>query len=217
MLVEWAEKFREFLDMELQVPAGALSNQPWKTLIFPKYQGLIARPLDPLAPAAGLEPAVARWGVVPWFHKGPAKDWKASTNNARSEKLGERMWTDIAIGSPGHPPKRCIIPASSFVEYTGPKGSMTKHRITRADGSPLFLAGLWARHEWQDEVTESYTMVMQDSRPGDDMERFHNRQPVFLDADGARTWLDLEADYRPVLRSPPAGTLAFDPPEPVTA
>ena len=82
--------------------------------------------------------------------------------------------------------RRCIIPAISICEWTGPQGSKTKHMITRADGAPLFLAGLWASHTWEDERTESYTMVMQDTAPGDDMHIFHNRQPVVLDPKGRR-------------------------------
>ncbi len=49
------------------------------------------------------------------------------------------------------------------------------------------------------------------------MHVFHNRQPVVLDRAGAATWLDCAADYTPLLRGPPAGTLAAYPPEPVVA
>jgi putative SOS response-associated peptidase YedK len=219
-LIEWAEKFRTFLGLLLTMPAGAAegtSNLTYKSGMWPKYQGLFVRAADPLAPAAGLEPAVGRWGVVPWFHKGPAKAWQKSTNNARSENLDGGMWRDLATAKDGHPPKRCIIPATRFMEHTGPRGSMTKHKITRADGGPLFVAGLWGSHTWEGEVTESYTMVMQDVRPGDDMAPFHNRQPVFLGQETARIWLDPAGDYHQVLASPPAGTLAFDPPTPAAA
>jgi putative SOS response-associated peptidase YedK len=159
-----------------------------------------------------LEPAVGRWGVVPWMHKGPAKDWKAQTNNCRSEEMATK-----ASFRDAQKEKRCIIPASYFVEHTGPKGSMTKHKITRADGAPLFLAGLWSRHTWDGEMTESYTMLMQGVADDDDMRPFHDRQPVFLDRDSAGIWLDPALDYAPLLRSPSKGQLAFDPPEPALA
>ena len=29
----------------------------------------------------------ARWWLVPWFHKGKLKDWKATTFNARAETV----------------------------------------------------------------------------------------------------------------------------------
>jgi len=84
-------------------------------------------------------------------------------------------------------------------------------------GGPLFLAGLWASHSHEGERTESYTMVMQETAPGDDMHVFHNRQPVVLNREGAATWLDCRADYAPLLKGPPPGTLVADPPEPVAA
>ena len=146
---------------------------------------------------------------MPFYHKGPVKEFKAATNNARSETIATSGAFKFALKD-----RRCIIPATAICEWTGvtPK---TKHAITMANGSPLFLAGLWGSHDWQGERTESYTMVMQETQPGDDMHVFHNRQPVFLDRAGAATWLNLAADYSVLLQGPPPGTLVADPPEPV--
>ena len=211
-LADWAGLFESFMGAPLTLAAGpdTLANQPWASTVYPKYQGLFIRPVDARDPAAGYEPAVGRWGVVPFFHKGPAKAWKFPTNNARSEEMATKASFRDAVKS-----RRCLVPATAICEWTGPQGSKTKHAIARADGAPLFLAGLWASHAWDGETTESYTMVMMDTAPGDDLHRFHNRQPVVLDREGARTWLDLTADYRPVLHAPPPGTLIADPPEPV--
>jgi putative SOS response-associated peptidase YedK len=42
--------------------------------------------------------------------------------------------------------RRCILPASGFSEWTGPKGAKQPHLFTPADGSPLLaFAGLWDR------------------------------------------------------------------------
>ncbi|WP_276309985.1 SOS response-associated peptidase family protein [Phenylobacterium kunshanense] len=111
--------------------------------------------------------------------------------------------------------RRCLVPASAICEWTGPTGKKTRHTIARADGAPLFIAGLWADHAHEGEHTQSYTMVMIDTAPGDDLHPFHNRQPVILDRPAAHTWLDPRADYREVLKAPPAGTLVADPPEAV--
>jgi putative SOS response-associated peptidase YedK len=213
-LADIAAAFSGTLGRTLYLAAGpdTLANQPWRTSVWPKYQGLFVRAADPADPAGDLEPAVGRWGLVPAHHKGPARTWPRSTNNCRSET----MWTLPAFKD-SLAARRCIIPADNFVEHTGPKGSMTKHRISMADGSLLFLAGLWAGHAHEGEVTESYTMVMQDARPGDDMRPFHDRQPVFLNRESAAVWLDPRERYAPLLTSPPKGTLAFDPPEPVAA
>ena len=214
-LADWPRDFEKFLGLTLSLPAGAAegtSNLTWRSPMYPKYQGLFARPVDPADSEAGLEPVVGRWGVVPFFHKGPAKDWKFPTNNCRSEDMHAKSSFRDALKT-----RRCILPATGFCEYTGPKGSMMRHTITRGAGGPLFLAGLWASHDHEGERTESYTMVMQEAREGDDMHPFHNRQPVVLDRDSAPIWLDLKADYREVLTAPARGSLAFDPPEPVPA
>lgn len=213
-LIELAEAFQRFLGRTLTLSSGpdTLANQPWAKVVYPKYQGLFARPVDPADPKGDLEPVVGRWGVVPFFHKGPAKTWPAKlpTNNARSEDMASKPSFRDCVKS-----RRCIIPATAICEWSGPQGSKTKHFITAANGAPLFLAGLWATHSWEGEQTTSYTMVMQATTEGDDMHAFHNRQPVFLDRQTATTWLNCTADYAPLLRSPPAGTLLADPPSPV--
>jgi putative SOS response-associated peptidase YedK len=209
-LIEWAAEFEKLLGLTLAMPAGpdTLANQPWKTTMYPKYAGLFARPIDSKNPAQGLEPAVGRWGLVPFYHKGPVASFKLSTNNARSETMATSGTFKFAVRD-----RRCIIPTTAICEWTGttPK---TKHEISRVDGSPLFLAGLWGSHTWEGEITESYTMVMQETAPGDDMHPFHNRQPVLLDREGAAMWLDLGTDYSTVMRAPPPGTLVADPPAP---
>ncbi|WP_296596465.1 SOS response-associated peptidase [Phenylobacterium sp.] len=211
-LIDLVEEFQRFLGLHLATPAGELSNTPWAKTVYPGYQGMFARPMDLADPGGALEPVVGRWGLVPFFHKGEPKAWKSATNNARSEDMHEKASFRDAVKS-----RRAIIPVTAICEWTGPKGSKTKHLITRAGGGTLFLAGLWSRHKWEGEETLSYTMVMQATAEGDDMFAFHNRQPVFLDRDGAQTWLDTSADYRPLLMGPPGGALVADPPEPVAA
>ena len=215
-LADLAQFFERYLERKLVLAAGpdTLSNQPWAKTVYPKYQGLFARPVDPADPQGDLEPVVGRWGVVPFFHKGPAKSWPAkwSTNNARSEEMATKATFRDCVKS-----RRCIIPATAICEWTGPQGAKTKHLIGHADGSPLFLAGLWATHTWEGEQTTSYTMVMQETADGDDMHAFHTRQPVFLNRETAGAWLDCAGDYAAVLKAPAAGTLKADAPEPVRA
>lgn len=148
--------------------------------------------------------------MVPFFHKGAAATWKFPTNNCRSEEMHAKPSFRDALKS-----KRCAILVSDFSEWTGPKGGKTRHYIRRADGAPLFLAGLWASHTHEGERTDSYSMVMMEAAEGDDMHPFHNHQPVVLDREAAAVWLNLEADYRDVLKAPARGTLIADTPEPL--
>jgi putative SOS response-associated peptidase YedK len=203
------------LGMDLLFSSGVTaetSNLPVPQSVFPRRDGLILRPVDPAAPAMGLEPVVAHWNLTPFFHKGPLKAWKASTNNARSETMATSPAFREAFRR-----RRCIVPATSFTEWTGPKGSKTAHAISRADGGLLFFAGLWERCPQPDGHAESYTLPMIDTREGDDVAPFHTRQPVILSTATAGLWLDLAADPAPVLRAPPRGDLIADPPEPAMA
>jgi len=183
------------------LPLTRFTNEPVSQEVFPRRPGLILRPVDPANPVE-LEASVAHWGLVPFFHKGTLKDWKASTNNCRSETMATSPAFREALKR-----RRCIIPATSYVEWTGPKGSKTEHDLSRRDGM-LFMAGLW------DRCTEgdSYTMVMMDA--GGEAARFHDRMPVILDRNTAGVWLDVGADWREAIRVP-EGALVADPPEPV--
>lgn len=210
-LADWAGDFERLLGRRLALPADP-SNLTYRQDVYPKYEGLFVRPADQAEPAGDLEPAVGRWGLIPFFHKGPAKDWKAATNNCRSEEMAAKPSFRDAFKR-----RRCVIPATAFCEFTGPKGSMTKHTITAADGGPLFLAGLWGSANLPEGPVESYTMVMRGVSAGDDMAPFHDRQPVYLDAAAANIWLDLTADLSELLTAPAAGRLAFDPPTPAAA
>ena len=210
-LVEWAEAHERFLGRRLRLPVDP-SNLTWKNEVWPKYEGLFVRAVDPAEPNGELEPAVGRWGLIPSKHKASAKVFKLSTNNCRSETMAKAWSFERAFAR-----RRCVIPTSWFSESTGPKGSMTRHRITRAGGGPLFLAGLWDLAELPEGPVESYTMVMQEAVDGDDMRPFHSRQPVFLTAENVGTWLNPTADVADVIRAPPPGYLAFDPPSPAAA
>ena len=201
------------LDLPLVFPPGVTaesSNTPVPDEVFPRRDGLILKPADRHHPETGLVAAVAHWNLTPFFHKGPLKAWRASTNNCRAETMATAPAFRESFQR-----RRCLIPATSFIEWTGPTGRKTAHLISRADGGLLFLAGLWERCFIDDAPIESYTMVMTD--PSAWMARFHDRQPIVLDRTRTRTWLDLTADVRPLIS--PAGDdgLVADPPEPAPA
>ena len=75
------------LGLSLIFPDGVTaetSNLPVPQDLYPRRDGLFLRP-D--AARSGLEPVVGCWNLTPFFHKGPLKAWKASTNNCRSETM----------------------------------------------------------------------------------------------------------------------------------
>lgn len=214
-LAKIGEAARSQLGLDLILAPGVTaetSNLVVPKAVFPRRDGLILRPADPNTPAAGLEPTVAHWNLTPFFHKTGLKAWKASTNNCRSETMATSPAFRDAFKR-----RRCLIPATRFTEWTGPKGSKTAHAISRRDGGLLFFAGLWDRGETDEGLVDSYTMVMIPAAGEDDVVPFHDRQPVTLERETAGGWLNLSADCAPAIQAPVRGTLVADPPESAAA
>ena len=108
-----------------------------------------------------------------------------ATFNARAETVAEKPMFRTAFRQ-----RRCIIPASGFYEWTGPKGTRVPHLFTSSDGGPvLAFAGLWDR--WRDRATGadvlSATIIV--SGASDWMVPYHDRMPVLLTPDQFDAWL----------------------------
>ncbi|WP_409371509.1 SOS response-associated peptidase [Methylocella sp. CPCC 101449] len=113
--------------------------------IAPNTDVQIIRP----SPAGGRELILARWGLIP-------REWQRRFSSNSSQSLLKKI-----ASSRFNPPledvetrpafrdafkkQRCIIPASGFYAWTGPKSDRTPHYCTAEDGHILAFAGLWDR------------------------------------------------------------------------
>lgn len=77
-------------------------------------------------------------GLIPFSSKDGTFNF--STFNARSEELRDKAAYKSPFDS-----KRCIVPATGYIEFTGPKGDKLAHLFTRIDDQPIALGGLWER------------------------------------------------------------------------
>ncbi|MFN9850068.1 MAG: SOS response-associated peptidase [Alphaproteobacteria bacterium] len=190
------------LGLPLSYPdTGATPNDwPQIEMTRPTNTLPVFRPLDPAQPGAGLMLAQQRWWLVPFFHRGETKAWKAMCTNARAETVA----TSRTFKGP-YERRRCLVPADAYYEWTGEKSAKTRWRFERADGDWWSFAGLWDRCETAEGPLESFAIIT--TAAGPDSAGYHNRQPVILDkADFAR-WLDLSADPAALLAPSPEGTL----------
>ncbi len=126
-----------------------------------------------------------RWGLVPFFWKKTLKELPA-TFNARAETVAEKPMFRDAFKK-----RRCIIPASGFFEWTGPKADRQPHLFSASDGSPvLAFAGLW--DSWRDPATGeamlSATIIV--SGASEWMTPYHDRMPVLLRPEDFDGWLN---------------------------
>jgi putative SOS response-associated peptidase YedK len=85
--------------------------------------------------------------------------------------------------------KRCIIPASSFFEWQGEKGSKTKYEVVVPHHKYFGMAGVWA--PWKNPKTEKWedTFSIFTSDPNGVMVKIHDRQPVILEQRDYEEWL----------------------------
>jgi putative SOS response-associated peptidase YedK len=139
----------------------------------------------------------ARWGLVPAWAKDVSIGVKAF--NARSEEVEDKPMFRKALEK-----RRAVVPTSGYYEWkqvVGADGKVQKvpHYIHPADGSPLFMAGLY--EWWKDPAKAeddparwllSFTILTRDAigRLGS----IHDRMPLFMDPDFADAWLDPTTD-----------------------
>lgn len=143
-----------------------------------------------------------RWGLVPYWRSGkPLKDtvkgandgWKMTTFNARCEGVATASTFKGAFAR-----RRCIVPASAWYEWTGEKGSKTKHTFRRGDDGTIWFAGIWDKCTTTDagELT-SFTIL---TGPSDGMlADYHTRAPVILEPDDFGVWMDPANDPAEVM------------------
>jgi len=196
---DWAEDFSE-LKIPLRFP-DPLPNL--REEIRPTNEVAIFRPLDAARPTEGMEGAVVRWDLIPWFWKQPVKAKKFLATNARSETVATTAAFKTAFAR-----RRCLIPADGFFEWTGEKGRKTQWLITASDQPWFCFAGLWDRADTADGAVESCTLLT--THAGPDMAAYHSRQPVILARAAWGAWLDLGADPTSLYTPGPEGTLKVE-------
>ena len=134
------------------------------------------------------------FGLIPHW----ATDTKIArqTYNARSETVAVKPSYRDAWKKGHH----CIIPADAFYEPDWRSGKAIPTRISRTDGEPMGIAGLWSW--WKSpkgDVLHSYTMLTINADEHPLMKQFHKptdekRMVVILPENRYDEWLRATAD-----------------------
>jgi putative SOS response-associated peptidase YedK len=125
---------------------------------------------------------LARWGFVPFWHKGDR--FPPNTFNARAEGIEKAVMWRHSIHT-----RRCLVPADSFFEWKhiARKGN-PKYEFSLGP-APFAFAGLWSA--WTNPADNtglrSFTILTTD--PNALIERYHTRMPVILKAAEYERWL----------------------------
>jgi putative SOS response-associated peptidase YedK len=116
--------------------------------------------------------------------------------------------------------QRCIVPMMSFLEDDWRSGKAVPTRITRVDGKPMGVAGLWER--WtnaQGEVIVSYTLLTVNANSHALMHRYQQpgnekRMLAVLNEGAFDAWLSARPEKaKEFMRAYPANLLTANPVE----
>lgn len=139
--------------------------------------------------ASGVRASVLRWGLVP----GWARDGSMRTKmiNARSETVAQKPSFRDAFRS-----RRCVVPFSSFYEWEQSdkgRGKKQPHRVVRADGEMMWMAGLWEANDIAfGQRVETFCVVTAEARGR--MAELHHRVPVILEKEAIAHWMGPDDD-----------------------
>lgn len=154
---------------------------------------------------------VGSFGLIPHWSKDTTIARR--TYNARSETVHEKPSYRDAWRLARH----CIIPAEAIFEPDWRSGKAIPTRITRADGKPMGIAGLWSA--WKSptgDVIHSYTMLTINADNHAFMRQFHKpedekRMVVILEENAYDAWLQVRTrEGRDFLLQYPADNLVAE-------
>lgn len=143
-----------------------------------------------------------RWGFVPTWYKTPTDG--PLLINARAETVAEKPAFRAAVRA-----RRCLVACAGFYEWKRAKGQTPlPWFVTRADGAPLVMAGIWQDWEREGERVTGCAIVTCAANAA--MARIHDRIPVIVDPADWPLWLG-EAGHgaAPLMHAPAEDALDF--------
>lgn len=146
--------------------------------------------------AAGRLYRPLRWGFVPAWYKAPNDG--PLLINARSETVAEKPAFRAAVRE-----RRCLVPVTGFYEWdrTDPRHPLPWF-VTRADGRPMVLAGLW--QDWERDGQRLTGVAILTCAANALMARVHDRLPVVIEEADWPLWLGEAGHGAAVLMRPAA-------------
>jgi len=131
-----------------------------------------------------------RWGLLPPWVKADAEGRPKPTSlliNARAETL-----TSSPAFRASAPAQRCLVPMDGYYEWmpSPDPGPKTPFYMSRRDGAPILVAGLWSA--WRPDETSApiLTCAIVTTDAVGDLSEIHNRMPLMLDDNNWDRWLN---------------------------
>jgi putative SOS response-associated peptidase YedK len=158
--------------------------------------------------AATLRIRRMRWGLVPHWTKAAEPGVPARGKplfNARADKAATTPAFRDALKF-----KRCLVPMDGWYEWiTEPdsagKAVKTPFFMTPADGSRIFMAGLWS--VWRDGGAPLLSCTILTTDSVGELQRIHDRMPLIMPREHWDAWLDPDNTVGEALLAPPSEDL----------
>ncbi|NWF45806.1 SOS response-associated peptidase [Hydrogenophaga sp. D2P1] len=213
----------------VEAPDSPVGHELWPRMpgvFIRKAAAAVAEPVEPAepqepqpSPPLVRELVVGQFGLVPRWVK------SASDAKLRSPKLvnarSETVTTSNNLREAWLAGQRCIVPMMAFFEDDFRSGKAVPTRISRVDGQPMGVAGLW--ESWTGaggETIVSYTLLTVNANSHALMHRYQQpgsekRMPAVLNEGGYDAWLNAAhpEKAREFLRAYPANWLTANPVE----
>lgn len=125
-----------------------------------------------------------RWWLTPFWAK------ELSTRYSMFNAKAETAHKSPAFKEPFQK-RRCVVPVSGFYEWCRRDGKKFPYYIKPEAHEGLLLAGLWDRWRNRETNDELLSFTILTTAAHSEMQFLHHRQPVMLDLDEARRWLDM--------------------------
>ena len=219
----------------VEAPDFPVGHELWPRMpgvFIRKAAAAVAEPVEPVEPVEPAEtqepqpsPPLVRELVVGQFGLVPRWVKSASDAKLRSPKLvnarSETVTTSNNLREAWLAGQRCIVPMMAFFEDDFRSGKAVPTRISRVDGQPMGVAGLW--ESWTGaggETIVSYTLLTVNANSHALMHRYQQpgsekRMPAVLNEGGYDAWLSAAhpEKAREFLRAYPANWLTANPVE----
>jgi putative SOS response-associated peptidase YedK len=191
-ILQYLKKMRELQDYEINKDQFNYEN--WN--VAPRQQIVaIANRQSP-----GLDQFT--FGITPAFNE------KLLLFNAREDKIlsGKGYWQRFKNN-------RCLIFASGFYEWSGPKTNRQPYFFNVAEQEVFAFAGLWHSVEVDGQERKMATIIT--TTPNEMLEPLHDRMPVILARNAWMDWIQEEKMELPeigdILKPFPAEQMSFHP------
>ncbi|MCL2497121.1 MAG: SOS response-associated peptidase [Symbiobacteriaceae bacterium] len=124
----------------------------------------------------GYQVTLMRWGFPQYGKAGVVI-------NARSETAANKAMFKNSLRE-----RRCIVPSSGYLEWSGPAKSKVQHYITQPQPSPLYMAGCYNSFRNKEGELEQRFVIFT-TPANSSVAAIHNRMPVILLPEELDNWL----------------------------